>query len=365
MKSRKVVLGAAAGAAGVVAAGATAKLIRDHRFAHDDGAHLALGSLRSDPITVVADDGVPLYAEIDEPRDAATQQQDGPLPTLVFVHGYALNLDVWHFQRAAYRGKMRAIYYDQRSHGRSGHSPADHDTIDQLGRDLGRVLEDLTGDEPVIVVGHSMGGMTLLSLAEQRPELFGTKIVGAALISTTAGGLDTGRILFPLLPAGIGPGLITRIVDVLSRGSSVVDRMRGYGKEVAMFFTDLYSFGTDVPRSYVDFVHHMHDSTPFSVVADFFPAFASLDSWTYLEPFSRVPTAIICGTGDKITGITHSRKMHSKIAGSDLLEVPDAGHLVIMESHEQVGPELDSLISRVADRLADSAGKPRKRARAR
>lgn len=357
MKASRVVLGAAAGAAGVVAAGATAKLIQHRRISHDDGEQVALGSLRSDPITVVADDGVPLHVEIDEPLEDGDRQQVGPLATLVFVHGYALNLDVWHFQRATYRGRIRAIYYDQRSHGRSGHSSSEHDTIDQLGRDLARVLDDLTGDEPVIVLGHSMGGMTLLSLAEQRPELFGTKIVGAALISTTAGGLDTGRILFPMLPAGIGPGLITRVVDVLSRGSAVVDRMRGYGKEVALFFTDLYSFGTEVPRSYVDFVYEMHDSTPFSVVADFFPAFASLDSWTHLEPFSRVPTAVICGTGDKITGVTHSREMHAKIAGSDLLEIPDAGHLVIMESHEQVGPELDSLISRVSDQLADAGGR--------
>ena len=54
--------------------------------------------------------------------DPDLQQRASKL-TLVFCHGYALNLDCWHFQRAAYRGLVRAVYYDQRSHGRSGRSP--------------------------------------------------------------------------------------------------------------------------------------------------------------------------------------------------------------------------------------------------
>jgi pimeloyl-ACP methyl ester carboxylesterase len=39
--------------------------------------------------------------------------------TLVLVHGYALNLDCWHFQRLHFRGQLRQVLYDLRSHGRS------------------------------------------------------------------------------------------------------------------------------------------------------------------------------------------------------------------------------------------------------
>ena len=38
--------------------------------------------------------------------------------------------------------------------------------------------------------GHSMGGMTVIALAEQRPELFGDRIAGVALVGTSSGGLD-------------------------------------------------------------------------------------------------------------------------------------------------------------------------------
>ena len=352
MKARSKILGVAAGAAGVAVAGGTAGLVRKGRQIERrrPGDHLPFGSLRSDPITVVADDGLPLHAEIDEVDGAV----GGPPLTLVFCHGYALNLDCFHFQRAGARGRVRAVYYDQRSHGRSGRSKRSHATIAQLGSDLLRVLDDLTGDDPVILVGHSMGGMTVLSLAEQHPELFGTKVVGAALIATTAGGVDVGRILFPLLPAGFGEGVLTKVVRTLSRGSGLVDWARDLGKDVARVLTDTYAFGGEVPPSYVDFVYRMLDDTPFSVVADFFPAFASLDHWVHLEPFSRVPTAIVCGTRDKITGVGHSRKLHSHIHGSDLLECEGAGHIVVLESHDQVNAELDSLVTRGLTHLADA-----------
>lgn len=347
MSRTRSVIGVAAGAVGVAAAGGAARyasirLLRHRPMAGDE---LPLGSLRSDPHTVVADDGLPLYAEVDEYEGRRAR----PPITLVFVHGYCLNLDSWHFQRAAYRGILRTVFYDQRSHGRSGRSPSEHATIDQLGRDLARVIDDLSGDDQVIVVGHSMGGMTILSLAEQRPDLFGTKIVGTALISTTAGGLDPGRIIFPMLPAGIGGGVIGRVVRAMSRGHKAVDAVRRMGKDVAIVVTDLYAFGDDVPGPYIQFAYDLLSGTTFDVVADFFPAFATLDVWHAAPELARVPTAIICGTADKLTAIGHSRKLHARIHGSDLLECEGAGHLVPIERNEDVNHELDRLVARVID----------------
>ena len=178
------------------------------------------------------------------------------------MHGYSLNLDSWHFQRAAYRGQVRTVFYDQRSHGRSDRSSDDHCTIDQLGHDLRRVIED-TVPGRCVVVGHSMGGMTVISLAELYPEMFGDKVVGAALIATTAGGLDPGRILFPMLPLGLGGRFMGRAVRTLDRGHKVVDLARAWGHAVADVVTDRYAFGADpVPASHVEFVYSMLNSTP-------------------------------------------------------------------------------------------------------
>ena len=306
---------------------------------------------------MVADDGVPLHVEVDEFTVGAANARhrsgrvDGAALTVVFCHGYALNLDCWHFQRAGYRGLVRAVYYDQRSHGRSGRSTEGKATIDQLGVDLKQILDDVVPDGPVVLVGHSMGGMTIIALAEEHPELFGDRVVGVGLISTTAGGLDPHRILMPMMPSTFGAQIAMRVVATLARGHRTIDGLRRLGKSVATVATDLFAFGDDVPASYVEFVDEMLSSTPFEVVAEFFPNFGDLDKFHTIHALAEVPTTIICGTEDRLTSVGHSRKLHKKIEGSTLLECEGAGHMVIMERHDQVNAALDQLIAAAAERV--------------
>jgi pimeloyl-ACP methyl ester carboxylesterase len=350
MSVRRRVLGAAAGAVGVAAAGAAIGVSRQRRaIGRRKADSTPFGSLRSKPVTVVADDGVPLHVEVDE-LDPELRQPPSPL-TVVFCHGYALNLDCWHFQRAAYRGLVRAVYYDQRSHGRSGRSPEGNATIDQLGRDLQAVLEAVVPEGPVVLVGHSMGGMSIVAFTEQHPDLIGDRVVGVGLLSTTAGGLDPSRMLLPMLPAKLGGELTHRTVRTLARGHRVIDGVRRAGRSVAMVATDLFAFGDKVPAAYVDFVDSMLSATPFEVVAEFFPSFKGLDKFDAVEALGRVPTTIICGTADWLTSIGHSRKLHERIAGSTLLECENAGHLVILERHGQVNAALDQLLSAATERV--------------
>ena len=65
--------------------------------------------------------------------------------TRVFVHGYALSLHCWHVQRLHVRGRFRAVDYDQRSHGRSTRSDAEHARVPQLAEDLVQVLDEVAG----------------------------------------------------------------------------------------------------------------------------------------------------------------------------------------------------------------------------
>jgi len=345
------VLTVAAGAAGVAAAGGALRVAHRRSVISRRGAgdHTPFGSLRSKPISVVTDDGVDLHVEVDEfvpPK----RRSKVPELTVVFIHGYSLNLDSWHFQRAAYRDQVRAVYFDQRSHGRSGRSTPGHATIDQLAHDLMAVLDSVVPEGPIVLVGHSMGGMTIIALAEQHPELFGDRIVGVSLISTTAGGLEPHRVLAPMLPSTVGGVLAQRVVSLLARGSRTVDGLRRVGRSVAMVATDELAFGGEVPASYVEFADRMLSSTPFEVVAEFFPNFSVLDKFETVKALSVVPTTIICGTEDKLTSIGHSRKLHAYIPGSSLLECDGAGHLVIMERHDEVNDELDHLLAAAGEK---------------
>ncbi len=350
MSLRSRIIGAVAGGLGLAAAGTAVGVAHQHRALSrrvdgdtavplSQGGAGGFGTLRSSPITVIADDGVPLHVEVDEvPGSAAAAA------TIVFVHGYCLQLDCWHFQRAAYRGRVRTVFYDQRSHGRSGRSARPHATIDQLGRDLMTVLDTVVPEGPVVLVGHSMGGMSIVAFVEQHPELVGDRVVGVGLLSTTAGGLDPSRILLPLVPARFTRELTGTAVATLHRGHRAVDSARRLGRIIARVGTDVLAFGDDVPSSYVAFADSMLSATPFEVVADFYPSFRGLDKFDAVEVMGRVPTAVMCGTKDRLTSIGHSRKLASRIPGARLTELAGAGHLVLLERHGEVTAEIDRLL---------------------
>ena len=168
------------------------------------------------------------------------------------------------------------VFYDQRSHGRSGRSDDEHATIDQLGDDLRQVIDELVPDGPVVLVGHSMGGMTIMALAEQHPELFGDRVVGVALISTTAGGLrPAAGSCCPMLPRPSAASSRTAAGAPRSAAATeLVDRLRRRGSDVGDWSPPTCSrSATTCPAAYVEFVDEMLAATPFEVVAEFFPSF--------------------------------------------------------------------------------------------
>src|SRR5262245_35201739 len=220
-----LVVGATAAGAGAVVA---AERIAANRLrGRPAPAGERFGSLRGLELTVLADDGVPLHVEINGPGTA-------PM-TIIFCHGYTVNQDCWHFQRRDL-SDHRLVFWDQRDHGRSGRSAEGSGSIGQLGTDLRAVIDAAApGPGPVVLVGHSMGGMTIMALADQYPGLFGTKVAGAVLISTAARGLEAGS---PWMPAPIRPAL-TRALPIVLNGAAkgrraiLVERGRGVQADLA------------------------------------------------------------------------------------------------------------------------------------
>jgi pimeloyl-ACP methyl ester carboxylesterase len=345
-------LGLAATGVGALAAGVVVeRRVTQTRKAGGPGADRR-GGLRGDQVTVTTDDGLTLYAEVDEVAPYAAgraARAERAEPTLVFVHGYALNLDCWHFQRQYFRGKHRLVFYDQRSHGRSERTDKTHATIDQLGHDLCRVIEQLVPEGPVVLVGHSMGGMSIMAFAEHHPDVFGARVRGVALISTTAGGLKTHRVVSKLIPDAIGGQLGPRLIAALARAPELVDRVRRRGSNLGFMVAEEFAFGGDVPASYVEFVDNMLADTPFEVLALFFPNFDTLDKFTVLALFARVPTYIVSGTKDVLTPIGHSRKMASRLPDAKLVECPGAGHMVILEQKDAVNAAVEELYAEALD----------------
>ncbi|MGW7443508.1 alpha/beta fold hydrolase [Kitasatospora sp. NPDC054795] len=346
---------AAGAAAGVAVERLTVGRAMRRRARAELDANAPYGSLRGRPRTVAAPDGTELYVELDG-TGWSGPDGDGagaePL-TVVFCHGYCLNQDSWHFQRAALREGMRLVLWDQRSHGRSERSRSylagEPAGIDQLGGDLKAVIDAVAPTGPLVLVGHSMGGMTVMALADQHPELFRERVAGVALIGTLAG--DWNEVSLGLPRAGaklfrkVAPGMVT----LLGRQVDLVEATRRLGSDVAAVFYRRFSFGgRDVDPGVVRFAEQLLDATPIDVVAEFYPVFGAHEKYEALAALRGLPALVLAGTKDLLTPSTHSEAMAARLPGAELVLAEGAGHLVMLERPELVDHELARLLRRAA-----------------
>lgn len=331
-----VVAGTAAATAVVRRQVARRAELADQRPDHPE----ILGGLHTEAEIVLTEDGVPLCVEIEE----------GPLggPTLVFLPGFCLHMDAWHFQREDLRGVVRCVFYDQRGHGRSGRGNREHSTIEQLARDLHVVLDAVAGHGPVVLVGHSLGGMVVMAFAEAYPKEFGNRVVGAALIATSPGKLAEMTLG---LPAAVvrrlwrfSPG----VVDLVSNRPLLINRGLGADRDVGLWVTKRLSFGRrDVDPQVARFAGEVLNSTPLDVFGEFFPEFDRHDKEAALPIFRDCQALIVAGAKDVLTPAERSRAMATQIPEAELMVLEDAGHLVLLERPDEVNAALRRLLERV------------------
>ncbi|MBE3074704.1 MAG: alpha/beta hydrolase, partial [Actinobacteria bacterium] len=358
---------------GLAAAGATAAVsVVADRLARDLRTAKALDSLdtyeeeATTEIDVLATDGVPLHVEIDEPDVRPAGMPDGAaVPTVVFCHGYALSLRSWVFQRRALKAAgYRVVLWDQRGHGQSGAGSKESYEIDQLGVDLHTVISAVVPQGPLILVGHSMGGMTLMALAAHHPEVIKDRVIGVAFVSTSPGGISAvswglgnalGNTVHRLGPFAVGQ-LVGR--------QGLVNSVRKVGREVEEYFVGLYSFASPVPLSIVQLTADMIFRTRMEVISDYMETFDKHDKRGALEQFIGVETLVLNGVQDLLTPPQHSEEIVRLIPGAEHVLVNDAGHIIMLEHGDVVSEQLLALIVRAQRAAAahlDQRDKPRVR----
>ncbi|HEY2222178.1 alpha/beta hydrolase [Actinomycetospora sp.] len=297
------------------------------------------GGGRDRPVPgVVGDDGVPLDVTIRGTRG----------PTVVFCHGFTADSRFWDPQIAALDGHARIVTWDQRGHGRSGWGEPSHATIDQTGRDLGAVLDAVAPSSPVVLVGHSMGGMSILALARQRPEWFGTRVVGAFLVTTSAGDLvrqgpiglahDAARRL-GVLPALLGGArMAAPLADVLPWRDSWFGR----------WAVRRLLFTAEATDAEVRDAQWHTEGLPLPVGQAFGASLLSHDESGALPVLARVPVVVVTAGEDRLTPAAHGRRITEAIGPSArLVEVEHAAHAVTQTHHDVVDAALLDLVCEV------------------
>jgi pimeloyl-ACP methyl ester carboxylesterase len=310
-----------------------------------DPPPLTLPSLSDPPPpgsrTVTTDDGVPLHVEVDG--------VDGAQVTVVFSHGFTARLAEWELQRRALRNRARLVFWDQRGHGRSGWTPLTKATIDRTGRDLGQVLDATAPSGPVVLAGHSMGGMSIMALARQRPDLFGSRVVGVFLLATSAGGLVGTGILGLAVKVVRRLGLLSLYLRFLQLIAPLLERFRRRGTALGRRVTRRLLFGeNDAHPHDVRLVQELLEETPVPVTMAFYATFLDHDETAALEVLRRVPVTVVAATHDRLTPAAHGRRIADVLGdGAELVVVPGAGHSVNLTRTQIVDDALNALMDRV------------------
>jgi pimeloyl-ACP methyl ester carboxylesterase len=333
------------GAIGVAAAGAAIAVGVTRRRNGHPQERADLGAARPDrEHTVVTEDGIELSVEVVEPADGGE-----PELTVVFAHGFALDRRSWHLQRQALTGltepRVRQVLYDQRSHGRSGRANEASSTIDQLGRDLGEVLDTVGG--PVVLVGHSMGGMTIMALAELRPALFEEQVYGVALIGTSAGEIGKRGLPRPLL-SRYNP-LTRNLGRLADRAPGVVEFVRAAGGGLTRRAVRSLAFGDrDVDPGVVDLTMDMIDAAPVRVLADFIDTLGTHNRYAALAGLKHTHVLVLSGDADRMTQFSHAERIAFELPDAELVRAGGAGHMVMLEQPRLVNDHLVMLLRQCA-----------------
>jgi len=309
--------------------------------------------------TVTTADGIELHVEIVEPADGLDLEVGFPppgapehpeTPTLVFVHGFCLDMGTFHFQRRelGHVGTHRMVFYDQPGHGRSTRLTRGEYTLDMLGEALHQVIEEIVPTGPIVLVGHSMGGMTIMALAESHPELFGSRVTGVVFISTSAG-----RSGQPAAGMSAVLGRFTRqlvpLVSTTSRtGAGVIDAARRASTDLAWLLTRRYGFGSPRPApALVSYVERMNGRTSTDVVARYIRALSTHARHPSLEALRGTKVLAICGDHDYLTPLAHSEAICKALPGTRLVVVPEAGHVALMEKPDVVNGAILAFLDEV------------------
>lgn len=291
-------------------------------------------------------DGLTLHVQVEGPSDAAL--------TVVLAHCWTSDHESWRYQvrdlHSRFGDAIRIVSYDHRGHGASDETTRASATIENLGRDLADLIDTHAPTGDLVLAGHSIGGMTLMALAEHRPELFAERVRGVLFVATSGGSLHEVTLGFPR----VSDRVRDRIPAMLAMRSKMLSRRRRRRAPVIeAMVARRFLFGDDMRlRDHMLTVEGIIN-TPAASMRGFFEDVMRHDRLEGLSALAGVPVQVMVGDKDLLTPRTHAELLAERIPGARLTVAPGAGHMLPLER--------DQLVSRVLGDLVEQAQATRER----
>ena len=215
---------------------------------------------------------------------------------ILFIHGAGGGQYTWSFQKGFFEKHFNPIIIELPGHGES--EGEGENEIGKYAEHAHGFLKALNLSK-VFLVGHSMGGAIVQTMALRYPEM----IKGIVLVGTGA------RLkVFPMILDGIKENFEETVKKI---------NQFAFSRKTS---TDLIEKG----------LMEMLRCRPEVLHGDF----SACDRFDVVNEVEKVdlPTLILCGDEDELTPVKYSQFLHHRIKGSKLDVIPDAGHMVMMES---------------------------------
>jgi pimeloyl-ACP methyl ester carboxylesterase len=286
-------------------------------------------------------DGVRLHVETCGPADANV--------TVVLLHGWCLDRRTWHHQVTTLleQGDVRVVAYDARGHGRSGPTLLRSATLRQLGDDLAEVLHAYAPDGPIVLAGHSMGGMTIMEYAYAYPDEFADRVAGLLFASTTAEGTTHTRYGLPLPVARL-----FRTAELA--GAGVLARCGAWRPHQAVLPALLPAvrwllFGDEFLPGDLQITMSAVGRASLRSIGGFRTSIGAQQRLETLAALADVPAAVMVGDRDRLTPPPCAEAIAAALPGTELAIFPGAGHMLILERPGEVSEALAAITARAAE----------------
>ncbi|WP_330458336.1 alpha/beta hydrolase [Streptomyces sp. NBC_00820] len=275
-------------------------------------------------LRIASADGARLHVEVHGPEGA---------PAVVLSHGWTCSTAFWAAQIRELATDHRVIAYDQRGHGSSPASSACSTTA--LADDLEAVLAGtLAPGEKAVVVGHSMGGMTVMAAAS-RPR-FAEHAAAVLLCSTGSSRLVAEARVVPLGAGRVRTWITGRVIG----SRAPLGPVTPVAKRVLKYAT----MGARSAPHMVEACARIVHACPRAVRHAWGGVLAALDLDHGVREL-RVPTAVLHGAADRLTPSVHARALVAALPHCvGLTELPGIGHMSPVEAPGPVTGKIRELV---------------------
>lgn len=262
---------------------------------------------------------------------------------ILFVHGLNANIKNWYYQRIHFERDYRLIMMDLPGLGRSTR-PANKDfSLSKIAADLQAVIE-YTGAKNPILWGHSMGGMTILTLLAKYQDPNRESIKGVILEHTTYTN-PVHTMMFSKLLTAIQKPVLEPLCYLLIGLSPLIWILRwmSYLNGSSHIMTRLLTFaGTQTPKQ-LDFTTLLSTLAPPAVTGHSVLAMFKYDVTRELSSL-KVPTLILAAERDRLTKPFASQHMKDQMPNAELVLVAPANHQGLIERHREVNEAAERFI---------------------